>query len=125
MTTSELILLLHDADPDGDTEVSVDGAAAWIVYRQAAYYDGARQDIIIDPDKSGYNVIGARRTTRGHKVVIRSMSVQEAIEENPDLPIEYVGGSDKWYREEDDRARERVRRENAELEAPWPATETP
>ena len=40
MTTTDLIKLLQEIDPEGDTEVCIGNTPIWYVERLPAYYDG-------------------------------------------------------------------------------------
>ena len=88
------------------------------LHTEPSYWDGRAQLLIRDYSKDPYyNVVGAKYTSRGSKVVITAMGVTDAILNNPDLPVDYseVGNEDtaKRYRETDDKTREEIR--NIEL----------
>jgi len=89
MTTSELIKLLKEADPDGDTPVSVQNFDIMDVEREPAYHDGCLQQLHRDPSIETYNVISAEYISSGFKVVLTSLSIKEAVFQNPDLKIEF------------------------------------
>lgn len=88
MTTGELIALLREADPDGNTPVCVDNADVYIVERLPAYYDGALQQLIHNESKRPYwTIVGANLTRRGIKVKIHPLSIDEIMIDMPDLPV--------------------------------------
>lgn len=92
MKTSELIRRLQEADPSGDLEAAVGNHDILFVARTPAYYDGDLQVLVRDPAEAPhYNVVGARIVRSGDKVCIESHSIADALSENPDLPVEYVG----------------------------------
>ena len=90
MTTAELIRLLQEADPEGTTPVCVGNQDVYLVQRLPAYYDGPLQQLVHDPAKVGkaWSVVGARLTASGYKVDIRPLSIRDAMEDNPDLPVD-------------------------------------
>src|SRR4051812_10046921 len=106
MTTSELIKLLQEADPIGNTPVCIANADIYFVQRLPAYYDGRLQQLVHDESKIGkeWSIIGAKIITSGEKVDIVSMSIRDILVDMPDLPIE--GGDPKDIEEWREKARE-------------------
>ncbi len=91
MKTKELIRRLQEIDPTGETECCVGNADIFFVDCTPAYWDGCLQLLKRDPTSKYYNVIGAKYTTKGQKIVIVTHSIEDAILENSDLPVEYEG----------------------------------
>ena len=89
MKTKELIAALQKADPTGEIDCCVENAAIWTVYRDLAYWDGCLQVLKRNPETKYYNVIGGGFKSSGEKVVIRTLSLYEAILNNSEIPIEY------------------------------------
>jgi hypothetical protein len=97
MKSKELIRLLQEEDPSGEVEVSVGNRDIFSLHTEPSYWDGRAQLLIRDYSKDPYyNVVGAKYTSRGSKVVITAMGVTDAILNNPDLPVDYseVGNED-------------------------------
>ena len=110
MKTKELIRRLQEADPAGEEECVVGNHDIFFVENLPAYYDGRRQQLVRDPSKAPYyDVVGARITGTGRKVQIHTLSVADALENNPDMPVEldnadcYAAKVARWRQE----ARER------------------
>lgn len=93
MKTKELIRQLQEADPSGELECCVENVDILSVQILPAYYDDYLQVLIRDENDHFYNVIGAKYVGSGSKVVISPHSICDAIFENQDLPVEYVGVS--------------------------------
>ncbi len=94
MKTKELIKRLQENDPSGEEECCVDGLDIHFITTEPAYWDGCMQVLDRDPSNENYNIIGAKYVGTGRKVVIKTISIREAIFENVDLPVEYVGLSE-------------------------------
>jgi hypothetical protein len=88
MKTKELIKRLQEADPSGEIEVCVENEDIHFIERAPAYWDGRLQVLVRDSNKEGYDVVGAKITSRGEKLKIRTLSIDDAILNNPDLPVE-------------------------------------
>lgn len=91
MKTKDLIKQLQEADPSGEIECCVNNADIHFVNTEPAYYDGCLQVLKRDIDNKYYNIIGAKYVSKGEKVVIRPLSISDAIWEQEDLPIEFEG----------------------------------
>ena len=88
MKTKEVIRLLQECDPSGEEEVLVGNRDIHDICREPAYYDGYAQIMIRDENIQCYNVIGAKWTGKGHKISIDAIGIQDAIFNNPDVPVE-------------------------------------
>ena len=100
MKTNELIRQLQLADPGGELEACVDNIDIHFVSREPAYYDGKLEVLIRDPKEKYYNICGAEFRREGYKIQIQTLSIRDALWENPDLPI--TGSHydlEKWRRE--------------------------
>ena len=109
MKTKEVIRLLQEADPTGEEEVSVGNQDVYDVRKEPAYWDGCQQILIRDESLNCYNVIGAKYTSEGSKIVISPMSIDRAVWENPDLPVEFEGDLAQDYQERVKKYRKQVR----------------
>ncbi len=88
MKTKKLIEILNDLDPSGELECCVDNQDIFFVEKLPAYYDGRQEILIRDESNPYYNVIGAKITSRGTKLKIRTLSIEDAIWDNVNLPID-------------------------------------
>ncbi len=108
MKTKELIRLLQEADPTGETECCVDNEDIHFVDRVPAYYDGTLQVFERDPAKKGfYDIVGVRFVRSGDKIKIRHMGYEDVIHNRSEVPIDTscFGGN----KESMDKAIEKVR----------------
>ena len=118
MKTKDLIQRLQQCDPSGELEVCCDNEDINSVQTTEAYYDGKLQVLKRD---DRMRVVGAKITNNGHKVQIRSKSIQEAVYINPELPVEldledyqkpeYERTIDEWRRTAR-KIREDIKKEN-------------
>lgn len=105
MKTRDLIEALQQIDPDGCTECCVGNADIFDVSRQPAYYDGRLETLWRDMNRSGYNVSSATMTAFGTKIVIKPLSIETAIMNDPDLEVDTQGDThasdsvERWRRE--------------------------
>jgi len=110
MTTAELIKELQKADPTGNLPVCMENEDILCVYGSPAYFDGCLQQLVRDESNPYYNIIGAQIIASGDKINIKTHSIEWALLDNPELPIELVGMSedgekrdqariDKWRQE--------------------------
>jgi hypothetical protein len=107
MKTKDLIKLLRENDPEGEIEVCVGNVPVHYVDNLPAYYDGLLQVLIPNPiECKYYNVEQAKFVSSGRKVVIHTWGIDDAIYENPDLPVEiendngrYAEMVEKWRAE--------------------------
>jgi hypothetical protein len=89
MKVKELIRRLQEADPTGEIEACVGNIDIHFVSREPAYYDGRLEVLKRDPARTGrcYDICGAEIRNDGQKVQIHTLSIREAIWEDPDLPV--------------------------------------
>ena len=80
MKTKELIKQLQELDPEGDTDVIIDGAPVWTVEDLPAYYDGLKPELI-QLGHRYFDVIGYRYTGKGRKISLRSCCLSDALVE--------------------------------------------
>jgi len=88
MKTARLVAALQAADPSGEMNCCVSNEDIISVDAVPAYYDGALQVLVRDEKRDDYNVIGVRITTAGQKVNIRTLSVELAIMNDPEVMID-------------------------------------
>lgn len=88
MKTKELIRQLQKCDPTGEEEVFVGNIDILEVAGMPAYYDGAVQQLVRDPNNKYYNVIGGIYRRSGAKIQIQLCSFDDALMEDPELPID-------------------------------------
>lgn len=86
MTSKEVIKLLQELDPTGETEVSVGNHAISYINEEPAYYDGKLQSLLYDADGQ---IIGIKYKTQGSKLVISEMGVTDLLWENPEAIVDY------------------------------------
>jgi hypothetical protein len=97
MKTSELIALLQKEDPSGEMEVGVDGADIECVESVPYGYDGA-QEVLVRKDGvvvAGRVLFKGGERVCGRRLKIHALPLEEALLENPDLPIDVVPDSDQ------------------------------
>jgi len=102
MKTKELIRQLQKHDPTGELECCVGNADIHFVCTQPAYWDGCLQVLKRNPNTQYYNIIGAKYTTKGTKVMINPLSISDAIFNDQDLPVEFdelSEGNREWYKQ--------------------------
>lgn len=90
MKVKKLIELLQAEDPTGETEVCIGNQDIFCLESKPAYWDGCLQILTRDWSNEFYNVTGAKYTSVGSKIEIRSMGIDDAIAEDPDLPVEVI-----------------------------------
>ena len=112
MKTKDLIALLKKLDPLGELECCVDNHDILSVEILPAYWDGSLEVLVRDPKNKYYNVVGAKLIRTGDKVKIRTHSIEDAIYQNPDLPIEYELREENWIRRVRQEARELNKKSN-------------
>ncbi len=104
MKTKELIRQLQEVDPSGEEECSVGNQDIHFVVKEPAYYDGCLQVLQRDETRNDYNIIGAKVTSEGDKIVIHTLSIRSAIwnaaASNETFPIEYDEYSKRHYEEQ-------------------------
>jgi hypothetical protein len=101
MKTKELIKLLQEVDPAGETEVCVHNNDILFVDCEPAYYDGTLERLEV---KNG-RIVGAKYVRKGSKVRIHPLSISDAIGDNEFLPVdlndrpEYASLVERYRRE--------------------------
>lgn len=112
MKTKKLIELLQKEDPTGETECCIGNEDIFYVSVEPAYWDGTLQVLIRDEDNKYYNVIGAKYIDSGNKIVIRTLSINDAISEDTNLPVDYsnLGSAERKnrYKTADDKTRKQM-----------------
>lgn len=109
MKTKDLIARLQREDPSGELECCVGNEDIYLVERLPSYYDGDLEVLVRDPANKFYNVVGAKIMRGGFKVNLRPLSLDEALQNDPDLPVEcdmekygnWLESRRKAYREEE------------------------
>lgn len=93
MKTKEVIRQLMEADPSGEEEVCVGNVDIHYIESLPAYYDGSLQVLTRDPTSKYYNITGGKYRRSGMKVVIKTLSITDAIscahEGEKDCQIDY------------------------------------
>lgn len=75
--------------PD-DMEVSVGNEDIFTIHPSPSYWDGCQQVLIRDPKlEPYYDVVGAKYRSHGHKLCISTLSIGDAIFDDPDLPVDF------------------------------------
>ena len=114
MKTKDLIVLLQKEDPSGEIECCVGNADIYFVSTEPAYWDGRLQILERDESKKPYyHIVGAKRTSKGSKIVLHPYSIEDYISDNPEkAKIDYseCGNEDSTnrYRETDEKHRQLV-----------------
>ena len=106
MKTKDLIALLQSADPSGELHVCLqDNRDVFDVHRLPAYMDGRQEILVRDENNPFFNVLGGILNASGDKIAISGMRIEDAMIENPDMPVIISGGDtagdyrravDKW-----------------------------
>ena len=98
MKAKELIQRLQQFDPD--VEVCVDNKDIYFLEPKPAYWDGKLQLLLHDPAKrdKAWSIIGAKVVEKGNKLNIVAMSIEDAIWDVPDLPVDLseLCSKDEW-----------------------------
>ena len=109
-----------EIDPTGEEECCVNNHDIHFVSIDPAYWDGKLQVLNRDPNNKYYNIIGAKYVTSGYKVCINTLSIENAICNDPDLPIDYSEcGSEETaqnYKENDDKTRQKIKDISKQIE---------
>ncbi|KKN19529.1 hypothetical protein LCGC14_0944910 [marine sediment metagenome] len=90
MKTKDVIEMLQKADPSGKLDCVVGNYDIFCAHVEPAYWDGCMQLLVRDKDNSYYNVTGAIYTSKGVKVQIETMGIDDALCEDPELPVEVI-----------------------------------
>lgn len=120
MKTKELIEKLQFVDPTGELECCVDNVDIYFVDVLPAYYDGALQLLVHDESKKPYySIVGGKVTTRGYKVKLVTVSIEDMLLDNPDAPVDLSECSPAHQKDWEARLvkiREEVKQVNKEVE---------
>jgi hypothetical protein len=87
MKTNKLIELLQKEDPTGEGEVLVGNTDIFCLEGKPGYWDGCKEVLVRDWTSEYYNVVGAEYSSEGSKISIRTLSIEDAVYNNPDLPV--------------------------------------
>jgi hypothetical protein len=80
MKSKELIRQLQEYDPTGETEVCIHNADIHYISVEPAYWDGRLQVLVRDKSKEPYfSIVGAKYVTKGDKICLNPMSIQDLI----------------------------------------------
>lgn len=105
MKTAELIKRLIELNPLQDEEVLVGNHDILFVQRLPGYYDGDGQVLVRDDAKKPYyDVVGAKFIRGGTKLDIVTHSIEDALLDHPDMPVETTTDAqirrvEKWRQE--------------------------
>ena len=90
MKTLELIRLLQEADPTGEAECCVDNEDIHFLEVLPGYWDGRLQVFTRDPALTGkcFDIVGAKITAAGTKIKIRHLSIEDLLQDNPEMPVD-------------------------------------
>ncbi len=119
MKTHELVKQLQLADPTGEAECCVGNTDIHFVDAEGAFYDGCLQVLRRNPDSQYYNIVGADYVGSGIKVVIHTLSITDAILNDSEIPVGYIGISPttrKYYEDRVEARRQEVRDMEREIE---------
>jgi hypothetical protein len=116
MKTKKLIELLQAEDPTGEVEVCVNNEDIFFLEHTSAYWDGCLQVLKRDESSPYYNIIGAKIASTGGKIKIKTLSIEDAIYEDPDLPVEFDEYTKKSYADSIARWREEAREVTKKLD---------
>lgn len=113
MKSKELIRILQETDPNGETEVTIDGADIYCVARYPGYYDGCYQVITRDPSKTTFNIVKIKRTRAGEKIRLHTYSIEDLIWDGWDIQsggkVEIDNFECPSYNERDEATRKEVK----------------
>lgn len=127
MKTKELIRLLQEIDPEGETECCIANHDIYYLDKLPAYWDGILEILQRDPSKAPYyDICGAKYTSKGYKINIRSLSITDAIGNDTKLKIDYseLGNEDKAKAFEEADNKTRILQSDIELKCEfWLFTE--
>jgi hypothetical protein len=84
----ELIRRLSELDPTGEEECCISNEDIYSVEIYPAYYDGPLEILHRSKNIRSYNVDSASIKTSGNKIVLKPLSVEMVIYQNPDLKVQ-------------------------------------
>jgi hypothetical protein len=88
LKTKDLIKRLTELDPTGEEECCIANEDIFSVETHPAYYDGPLEILHRSKNVRSYNIESAEMKTTGNKIVLKSLSVENAIYQNPDLKVQ-------------------------------------
>lgn len=91
MKGKNLISLLQEIDPTGEIEVCINNVDIFDIQGEPAYYDGCLQILEWDEHE---RVIGVKVTSNGMKINLAPYSMYDAIDHDPDIPINLCSNAD-------------------------------
>lgn len=86
MKSKELIRILKEIDPTGETEVCVGNVDIDCIVDMPAYWDGSLQ--VLQRDEKN-NIIGAKYVRTGEKLQIYPLSISDAIDGRYEFKVDY------------------------------------
>lgn len=94
MKVKKLIELLQEFNDDDEVCMPTEDGNVDIfcLEQKEGYWDGVFQVLERDWTKTCYNIVGAKYRSDGWKIVIQPHSIQDALIDNPNLPIEVIDG---------------------------------
>lgn len=92
MKSKDLIKLLQEADPTGETHVVVNNSAITDVYANAGYWDGCGEAI----------VDGKGKYITDRKIQINACSIRTMCFHDPEFEVEYTDYTEKYRKSNDD-----------------------
>jgi hypothetical protein len=98
MKTRKLVELLQKEDPSGEMEICIDTEEGFCdILHIESPYDGyaVYQKMERDWNNDYYNVVGARIRVDGNILFFRAISLQEALLDNPNLPVTVRGRNEE------------------------------
>lgn len=84
MKSKELVRLIQEMDPEGETEICVGNQAISYLDPMPAYYDGRLQ--MIETDKNG-RAVSAKYVSGGYKIKIKTFDIEDEIWDDLDFPV--------------------------------------
>jgi hypothetical protein len=115
MKTRELIAKLQELDPAGDLDVVVGNEPVYFPERLPAFYDGAKGELVQDPDLIGFNIKGYKITNQGEKIVLHLYGLEAWLMDEPHGQVDTSELPD-WQQERYAKMIEQFRKESIEVE---------
>lgn len=101
MKTKDVIAMLQKEDPSGELECCVGNADIFTIEKMPGYWDGCLQVLVRDPSKKPYyDIVGGKFIGGCTKVNIRTLSIFDAVGNDPKFKVEYDSDSTKKKYEE-------------------------
>lgn len=115
MKTKDLIYKLMILDPTGEQECCIENLDIFTIDLLPAYYDGPLQVLIRDPTCPYYNVKSAKYVVSGSKIVLKPISITDAICNDTQLQIDY-SQLNKLTQEQYKKSNEKTKQAHIEIE---------